>query len=76
MFKSFAAAILLPIQTVMALGDNSGIDAANATTLELINGTYSPSDPFESFKMKLNYYTSYDDDTLKYQFNGDLAMEI
>ena len=74
MFKSFAAAVL-PI-TVLALGDNSGVDAANATTLELMNVTQTPSDPFETFKMKLNYYTTYDASNSVYQFNGDLVMEI
>ena len=74
MLKSFAAAIL-PI-TVIAAGDNSGVNQANAKSLELINVTQTPSDPFESFKMQLNYYTTYDSTNSAYRFNGDLKMDI
>ena len=61
MFKSFAA-ITLPI-TVLALGDNSGVDAENAISLELLNGNYAAEvgDPIEYFKMTLNYYNTYDE---------------
>ena len=71
MFSIFFLAILLKT-TVLALGDNSGVDAENATTLQLINGIFQA----EPFKLVLNHYNTYDTATNQYQFHGILEMQI
>ena len=66
MFKSLASAALLPIAVVLGRGQNTGLNQANAQTVELLNE--------DAFVLTLHVYNAINDNTL--EFHGDVELAI